>query len=228
LYRAFAALAKKIKLSESMQSESNSQSQREAELQAVKRWLEVLRQNWLLILDNADNLNIEPGLTHFIPSGKYGHVIVTSRDPLSRALGSGIDVGDMTKDDAMALLFRCSGKEAMSEYQLDANLIVQKLGNLALAIDQAGAFIMAQQISFKAFLQQYDRSCQNFLSYNVPSSLRRYRNSVITTLEISLNHIEESCPSAVQLLYSFAVGQIGYYLTFLPCRRRVANDNHNI
>jgi len=51
-----------------MQSESNSQSRREAELQAVKRWLEVLGQNWLLILDNADNLNIEPGLTHFIPS----------------------------------------------------------------------------------------------------------------------------------------------------------------
>lgn len=211
MYRTFTALAKKIKLSESLHSESNSRSQREAELQAVKSWLELLRQDWLLILDNADNLNIEPSLTHFIPPGKYGHVIITSRDPLSRGLGSGIDVGDMTKDDAMALLFRRSGKEAMPEYQLDASLIVQSLGNLALAIDQAGAFIMAGQISFKDFLQQYDRSRQTVLNYNVPSSLRRYKNNVLTTLEISLNHIAEFCPNAVQLLYSFAVGQIGYY-----------------
>jgi hypothetical protein len=207
LYRAFSELAKKINLRESLQSELNSPSQREAELRAVKSWLESLGQNWLLILDNADDLASDPhSLTHFIPPGEFGHVIITSRNPLSRGLGSGIEVGDMTNDDAVALLFKRSGKKATPEYQPDACLIVQNLGNLALAIDQAGAFIMARQINFRAFLQQYDRSHQKLLNYNIPPLIRRYKHNVLTTLEISLKYIEESCPNAVKLLYSFAVG----------------------
>jgi hypothetical protein len=59
--------------------ESDSQDQILA-VNAVKRWLSS-HKGWLLLLDNADELNI---VNAFIPPGKNGHVILTTR---ARAIG---------------------------------------------------------------------------------------------------------------------------------------------
>jgi hypothetical protein len=55
-------------------SESGAQDQIVA-AEAVKFWL-VSNQGWLLILDNADDIGMASA---FLPSGKKGHVILTTR-----------------------------------------------------------------------------------------------------------------------------------------------------
>ena len=51
-------------------------------MEAVKRWLSS-HEGWLLILDNADDLAMA---REFIPPGKNGHVLLTTR---ARATGCG-------------------------------------------------------------------------------------------------------------------------------------------
>ncbi len=46
-------------------------------VEAVKQWL-TRHEDWLLILDNADNLEV---ITDFLPTGEKGHILLTTRDP---------------------------------------------------------------------------------------------------------------------------------------------------
>jgi hypothetical protein len=54
--------------------EADAQDQMLA-VESVKRWLSS-HEDWLLILDNADNLGMARA---FLPSGKKGHVLLTTR-----------------------------------------------------------------------------------------------------------------------------------------------------
>ena len=62
--------------------EKNAQNHGEA-VAAVKRWLEN-NSNWLLILDNADEIEI---VDEFIPSCEAGHVLLTTRAHAIGAVG---------------------------------------------------------------------------------------------------------------------------------------------
>jgi hypothetical protein len=67
-------------------------------VQAVLRWLSKVDGEWLVVIDNADDLTL--GLQKFIPKGPYGSVLITSQDELSAKLISWgceqIQVGDMS------------------------------------------------------------------------------------------------------------------------------------
>src|SRR5204862_2168379 len=49
--------------------------EQEITIQAVKRWLQTHRK-WLLVLDNADDLNLLPD---FLPPVPGGHILLTTR-----------------------------------------------------------------------------------------------------------------------------------------------------
>jgi tetratricopeptide (TPR) repeat protein len=176
-----------------------------AAAQAVKRWLQT-RQNWLLILDNADEPEL---LAPFLPPLMGGQVLLTTRAAALRSFGIAHPlVGDIFPPDTGALfLLRRAGllapdaplSQARAHEREQARQITRELGGLPLALAQAGAYIEATGTS----LDQYQRIYQEHRA----EVLRERRGvegdhpePVATTWALSIQRVEEKNPVAADLL----------------------------
>ena len=76
-------------------------------------WLRSKVDNWLLLLDNADDPKID--LNKFIPQCNHGNIIVTSRNPGHRVYGSYSLVSELQEKDAVILLLKSAAQVATIE-----------------------------------------------------------------------------------------------------------------
>ena len=194
-------------------------------LLAVSRWLSDGENGpWVLILDNADDArvlldlqedntarNVAPAkrrLTDYIPQVPHGVVLVTTRDRTSGWALTGdystpIKVESMDPLESLELLKVKlpveSGSEAME--------LIMELEHLPLAISQAGAYIRerAPLMTIPKYLAEFRKSQDNqttLLNSN-HADLRRdgeVPNAVITSWQLSFDHIRETYPKAGDLL----------------------------
>lgn len=209
LYRSFSDFAELLQLRKSDDPKPYTPIQLEMEAKAVLSWFKQVQDKWLLILDNADDMDLDPpGLMNFVPNSKHGHVIITSRDPMSRGIGlSGLKVDSMESSEAVDLLLKRSGRGNTSQNAAQAEKLVQYLGYLPLAIDQAGAFILARNLEVQDLVTQFDHVEQNVLEYKMPSALQQYESSVLTTWEISLDYVMKKSKEATELLQILGVSK---------------------
>lgn len=83
----------------------------------------------------------------------------------------------------------------------EARRIVEKLGYLPLAIDQAGAYLNKLSKPLSTFLPLFEANFKTTLSKKPPSTLWQYgEKTVVTTWEISFEAIQNEDPQAAQLL----------------------------
>jgi len=76
----------------------------------VLSWLSDSMENWLLVLDNADDLeNVD--LRLFFPTAPSRRILITSRSHGSRHFGIGREIPSLTEDAAVQLLLQKAGKE---------------------------------------------------------------------------------------------------------------------
>ncbi|KAK2836980.1 hypothetical protein FQN49_006529 [Arthroderma sp. PD_2] len=166
-------------------------------LKLVYDWL--CRQNgqWLIILDNADNTSFlrkesnGMGLIKEAALQLVGETDLISVDPMDEAHAMAllrIKLGTKNDDEALANL------AAMLEY-------------MPLAIAQAAAFIShrAPRFSVEQYLEKFQKSDSrktNLLSHEGGQIRRDHdaKNSILTTWQISFDHIRETRPSAADLL----------------------------
>jgi hypothetical protein len=114
-------------------------------VQAVKVWLQTHRE-WLLILDNADELSIA---REFLPNPLQGHLLLTTRAQALGGLARRIEVDTFTPELGALFLMRrasliapdTSLEQAAPQDRGIAIQISRELGGLPLALDQAGAYI---------------------------------------------------------------------------------------
>jgi len=162
---------------------------------------------WLLIFDNADFLD-KVDISKYLPAREIpGNIIITSRDPSSARLAAGgkaIKVGELPEDDAIKLLLECSCKGHEDDQRTNALDIVQELGYLPLAIDQAGCYISTENITYPQYLRLYNDRRKKVLEYKPKRSLLSHEHTVLTTWEISYTYIEKRSPIAVRLLNLFS------------------------
>ena len=111
---------------------------------------------WLLIIDNADDMDIwatsggsSPALKTYIPKSKYGFVLFTTRNgQLATKLVGPEVIGISHMDDEMATdLLRASlvRKFLVNDHQTTTQLLRQ-LSCLPLAITQAASYINKTEI----------------------------------------------------------------------------------
>ena len=82
--------------------------------------------------------------------------------------------------------------------QSDAIAIVEKLGALPLALDQAGSYISAMQIPFGRYLVRFENAFTEVTAKKPPAVVWQYRSdTVFTTWEVSFNALS---PAAQELL----------------------------
>jgi transcriptional regulator with XRE-family HTH domain len=181
--------------------------------QAVKQWL-VDHTNWLLIMDNADNLQLARS---FFPEGHQGHILLTTRSQFAGKIGARqIDIDKMEQKEGLRFLLRRSGKlqdeskldDVPSHIRATALQLVELLGGLPLALDQAGAFINETGVSLADYLKLYQTERLSLLamrdadgSADEHPELVEHPESVVATVRLCRTKAFERQPRAAVVLY---------------------------
>ncbi len=170
---------------------------------AVKRWL-ASNKDWLLILDNADDLELA---AEFMPLASSGHILLTTRAQSTGAIANSIEVEKMERAEGALLLLRRAkllAQDAPLEQATEADrslaeTIVAELDGLPLALDQAGAYIEETNYSLSGYLDLYHTRHKDLLQRR--SLLRsEHPEPVGTTWSLSFQKVEQANPAAADLL----------------------------
>ena len=177
----YAGLAARLDL-----SEKSFQDQR-VTVEAVRRWLE-LNGGWLLVFDNAQ---VPEDLNDYLPRTGKDHVIITSRNPNWSSTAKNLPVDVFSREESVEFIKNRTRQEDGAEALADA------LGDLPLALEQAGAYILATKIKLADYLELFQtRRNELWKDEKKPES---YREKVETTWTVSMDRVEEEAPVGADL-----------------------------
>ena len=186
-------------------------------VRTVKEWLEDSSCKWLVVIDNADNLE---WVHDIMPRSIMGSVIITSRDRMVyRLVNYAIHVDKMNTEEALSLLLRSAkipsgtsqkhGSEMIQQKSRkhQALLIVNELGYLALAIDLAGAYISQHdfvQEDLARYLDFFQENSDTLLGNEALRDEEYYHHTIATVWETSFAAINRISPKSALLLIFMA------------------------
>ncbi|WP_055491865.1 FxSxx-COOH system tetratricopeptide repeat protein [Streptomyces sp. TP-A0356] len=146
-------------------------------------------RRWLLVFDNADR---PEDLEEYFPSGE-GHILITSRNQSWAGHAHPVSVDVFSREESIRFLQRrVPGMPAE-----DASRLAEALGDLPLAIEQAGAWHAETAMSVDEYLQLLREHASRLLDTSVPSG---YPHSVVATWNLAMERLAQRNPAAVQLL----------------------------
>ena len=123
----------------------------DARLAEVLHWLDD-HPGWLLIVDNVDTEDAAREVQKLLASLTAGHVLITSRIAKWRAGVEPLDLHLLPEADAVAfLLERTTGRRRKPDDTGAAAAIARELDGLALALEQAGAYVNTQHLSLAEY-----------------------------------------------------------------------------
>ena len=166
--------------------------------EAVAAVLDALRRGepfdrWLLVFDNADQPEM---LRDLIPQGR-GHVLVTSRNHRWASIADTITVDVFPRPESLEFLRR----RVPDISEPDANRLAEALGDLPLALEQAGALLAETAMPVGTYLELLEHQASKILSENLPTD---YPRSVAATWSLSVARIRDETPRAMDLLHRCA------------------------
>jgi tetratricopeptide (TPR) repeat protein len=174
----------------------------------VKMWLEDAPHDWLLVVDNMDNINLAS--KKYLPQ-RNGSVLFTTRD--RRLVGrdltptdAGIFVPPMSNSDSSKAFLRLVGSKCSNVDIDDVSDLVQQLDNIPLAVAQAAAYIRETPISmprYKEILKDCEIERQELLRYHLPGAQDNPElpsRSIMETWEITADHLQRENPYCMKLL----------------------------
>ncbi|WP_007512744.1 FxSxx-COOH system tetratricopeptide repeat protein [Pseudofrankia saprophytica] len=143
---------------------------------------------WLLVLDNA-GVPADPFGVLKAAEASGGHVLVTSRDHRWSTLARPVQVDVLPSMDAMTLL-RCHVGQVADR---DAGRIVAALGNLPLAVEQAGAFLATTAMTPTDYAGLLSTQLRGLMSRGAPAGV----TPVAATWTVTLHQLDD--PAVVML-----------------------------
>jgi tetratricopeptide (TPR) repeat protein len=151
---------------QAMSKPNFSVSDDEGNLQFVRNTLNSWYGKWLLVFDNYDDPKAfnNKDLKEYLPQRGQGSILITSRHEAAKSLGCHIDISAMSDGEALELLFRRSQVDQNEPNLQEGQNITKRLGYHALAIDQAGAYILARNLDIKLYLTHYNSRRERVLS----------------------------------------------------------------
>lgn len=180
----YAALAMKLSLAEANEANQG------LIVEAVRRWLE-RHGGWLLVFDNA---NRRDDIRDYLPRSSTGHVIVTSRDRDWKGVAHPLEVKKMPRAESVEFLLKRTSQEDAES----AALLADELGDLPLALEQAGAYIDATSETLASYLELFREHHARLLRRGTPST--NYPDTVATTWDISFAEVRKQSPVSEDLL----------------------------
>jgi len=167
-------------------------AQEDVRLAACLHWL---RENpgWLLILDNIDAAAAAEAAEKLLGQLRGGKVLLTGR--LSSWSGSveALELDILADDDGVDfLLARTAGRRRVTPQDAtQARELVRELGGLALALEQAGAYIAQRRLTFAKYLQAW-RERHDALIEWFDERLMQYPRSLAVTWQTSVDQLSDA------------------------------------
>jgi hypothetical protein len=145
---------------------------------------------WLLIFDNAD----EPDeLNKIIPRGP-GDVLITSRDNRWQSVIDTVQLNVFTRAESKEFLTKRAPK-GLSES--DADVLAEKLGDLPLALEQAGAVQAETGMPVDEYLRLLDEHVTQIMAEGKSVD---YPWSMTAAWKLSVTALQQQLPQALELL----------------------------
>ena len=185
-------------------------------------WLSKLKRPWLLVIDNADELNdptcpagvkkICKGMwqrTH-LPR-KHGHILVTtranatqSRTFLKISNDDCLELQCFSEKEGALFLMQRSGLGG-NDLDPEAICLAKELGSLPLALEQAAAYISSSplRLNFKDYLDRYKGVKLHLLKQQHATALSleaQHRLSIHTTWLMNFEYVKERSPAAAKIM----------------------------
>jgi len=168
----------------------------------VISWLK-RQENWLIVIDNLDNIRVADGL---LPeNGPQKHTVITTRNPRTTGIpAEPLEVPPLRPKDSVALLSALSkiDIQAGSEDEKQAHGITEELGYLPLAIDLAACYVRDIAGGFSEYWKRYNLNRQKLHRW-VPDGNRQYPDSVATAWSLSFDLVQND-RNATYLLRLFS------------------------
>ncbi len=170
-------------------------------IKQLKNHLEATKHSWLLIFDNvADKNQIVSYLPQKHISDSYGHILLTSKNPLSWSKVMELD--KFTRTESVELIAKITGEQDTKS----ASELAEILNDYPLAIAQAASYIKSHYpvniAEYKnIFLTQRKELWEEEgKSHNRYGVLDGYEFTVFTTLSLITKEIKQESPAAFELL----------------------------
>ncbi|MCZ7400388.1 MAG: FxSxx-COOH system tetratricopeptide repeat protein [Candidatus Methanoperedens sp.] len=159
-------------------------------IKAVRRWLEH-NSGWLLIFDNAQK---QEDLINYLPQGNAGHVIITSRNQTWDYVNKLLSIDVLSRAESIDFLLK---RTELSEKE-DANKLAEDLGDLPLALEQAGAYIKETKVPLTKYTELFQSKHEEL--WRNQRSPPEYKDKIDTTWNLAIDQIRAKEPNAANLL----------------------------
>lgn len=168
---------------------------------AVLQWLNT-HQQWLLIIDNVDDIDL---ISRFLPTARQGFLLFTTRLQTLGTLAQMIEVEPLSQQESQQFLLRRASalgsptpQTLSSEEEACVLTLIQVMGGLPLALDQAGSYLKKTQCGWLDFLHLLQTSPVTLLSQRESHS--EHPASVVKTFLLAFTRLEQANPLAAEIL----------------------------
>lgn len=191
-------------------------TEQEVRLRAVLDWL-ARHPGWLLIIDNVDTRDAVLAVEHWLPKFENGHVLITGRISRWSQYVERLELDVLCEEDAAKFLLERteSERETTLTDAAEALALARELGHLALALEQAGAYIEERSITLAAYRQRWASNEQAVRTW-FDEQLMGYPRSVATTWLTSFQELSIEAQTLLNRLAWLAADPVPRSLLAVP------------
>lgn len=171
--------------------------------ETMQKWF-TGHDGWLLILDNADDLNF---IASFFPQSPRGHVLVTTRAMASGNVAQSFLLEPLNFEEGALCILRRSGTIQWHQQLADTTMLnVSAAANIAalmdglpLALEQAGAYIEDTGSSVNRYLKMYEEYRAQIIKDQY-GALPNYPLAVAAAWKFSKDIVKQEQPATYEFL----------------------------
>ena len=191
----------------------------EPNLQRTYDYLLTLKCPWLVIVDGLDNTHLK----HFIPSGNFGRIVITTRLPLHELVYAGITVQKhyhlerLSNEESVQLLVTKMVRiEPLSNSDMESfTELIEMLQYIPLALVQAASYMRSRSIGPVEYAKLYRAT--SFVDMETASM----ESSLSRTVRIAIERLTDDALQILKLISFFYGDNIPIKILF------VGHPNHS-
>jgi len=179
-------------------------TEEDVHLKAVLDWLKQ-HPGWFLILDNVDTPEALEEAENLLSRFTGGRVLVTSRLANFAGQFDPLELDVLNLDDAAAFLLERTDRRRhnIPDDAATARQLALDLGRLALALEQAGAYVAKNQISLARYRQLWRENWDKVAGWS-DERITKYPRAVAVTWQTSVNQLAPTGRRLLEWLAWFA------------------------
>jgi tetratricopeptide (TPR) repeat protein len=191
-------------------------AEEDVRLKAVLDWLK-RHPGWFLILDNLDAQVALEESEKLMGTLTGGRVLVTSRLANFAGHFDPLELDVLSIDDAVAFLLERTDRRRHKtpDDVATARRLAIDLGGLALALEQAGAYVDYRQISFARYRELWQDNWDRVAGWS-DETITKYPRAVAVTWQTSVNQLTPASRRLLEWLAWFAPEPVPYFLLEVP------------